>query len=266
VAQKFILLSHERSGSHLAGDFIGSLPNFRMIDEVCNSDAVKPAKHTESFHRYKYDFLLVEPAYMLEPSRHRHNDFLVSYFAHLAKLRAPNHIAVDIKYGHVQNFEWWWAPPLVRPFLINFCQEQDIGIVHLYRENVIEATVSGMIADKRKIWHSWQPGADADAGKKFALNVREAIRRSKLLQRQTQLFKDWTGGTRRVAVTYEEIAAQLGHGKETDAKLFKFFGSSLKSEFQTRYQKVTRPLPEIVENYGELKETCDKEGLGWCLP
>lgn len=262
----FLLLSHERSGSHLAGDFVNSLADFRMIDEVCNPDAVRPGKHLESLHRFKYDFLIGDPAFMLEPTRQGHTEFVAAFFAHLAKLRAPNNIVADIKYGHVHNFEWWWCPPLVRPFLFNFCQERELGIVHLYRENVIEASVSGMIADKRKIWHSWQVKPETDIEAKYTLPVREVLRRAKLLQRQTQLFKDWTAGCRKVAITYEEIAAQLGKGGETDTKLVAFLGSKLKNGFQPRHQKVTRPVADIVENFDELKAACAKDGLGWCLP
>jgi hypothetical protein len=262
----FLLISHERSGSHLAGDFVNSLANFRMIDEVCNPDAVRPGKYVESLHRFKYDYLIGDPGFMLEPTRPGHSAFVASFFAHLAKLRAPNDVVVDIKYGHVHNFEWWWCPPLVRPFLFNFCQENDTGIIHLYRENVIEATVSGMIADRRKIWHSWQVKPETEVETKFPLPVREVMRRAALLQQQTKLFKDWTGGTRKIEITYEEIAAHLGKGGETDAKLTAFLGSKLKNEFKPRHQKVTRPVAEIVENFDELRMACAKDGLGWCLP
>ncbi len=262
----FLLISHERSGSHLAGDFVNSLAGFRMVDEICNPDAVRPGKHVESLHRFKYDYLIGDPTFMLAPTRPGHAAFVAAFFAHLAKLRSPNDVVVDIKYGHVHNFEWWWCPPLVRPFLFGFCQENDTGIVHLYRENVIEATVSGMIADKRKIWHSWQVKPETDTEAKFNLSVREVIRRAKLLQRQTQLFKGWTSGTRKIEITYEEISAHLGKGGETDANLTAFLGSKLRNEFQPRHQKVTRPVAEIVENFDELRTACAKDGLDWCLP
>ena len=97
-------------------------------------------------------------------------------------------IVVDIKYGHVHNFEWWWCPPLVRPFLFFFCQERDIGIIHLYRENVVEATVSSLIADRRRIWHSWQVKPDSDMKAKHQLAAYDVVRRAKMLQRQTEIF------------------------------------------------------------------------------
>lgn len=262
----FLLISHERSGSHLAGDFLGSLAGFRVVDEVANPDALRPSKHAESLHRFKYDYLIRDPAFMLEPTRKGHTEFVAAFFDHLVRLKAPNDIVVDIKYGHVHNFEWWWCPPLIRPFLFVFCQERDIGIVHLYRENVIAATVSSLIADRRRIWHSWQVKSDSDMNAKHQLPAYDVVRRAKLLKRQTEIFKDWMGSNRALEITYEEIAAHLGKGTETDAKITAFLGAGLKKDFQTRHQKVTLPLSEIVENYDELKAACDKDGLGWCLP
>lgn len=265
VAKIFLLLSHERSGSHLAGEFIGAHQNFRMIDEVCNPGAVRPAKHRESFQRFQYDHIQADPNYLLEPSRASHTAFVAAFFEHLQGLRAPHDIAIDIKYGHVQNFEWWWCPVLERPYLLNFCQEREIGIVHLYRENVVAATVSSLIADKRKIWHSWQPGAQTDTQERYRLPVREIVRRAKLLQRQSRLYKDWTDANRKLEVTYEEISANLGIGGETDAKFEGFLGAKLKQPFQPRHEKLTRPMQEVVENYDELKTACIAEGLRSCV-
>jgi hypothetical protein len=87
-----------------------------------------------------------------------------------------------------------------------------------------------------------------------------------MLQRQTEIFKDWTSTNRKIELTYEEIAAHLGKGTETDARITAFLGAGLKKDFQSRHEKVTLPISEIVENYDELKTACEKDGLGWCLP
>jgi len=260
----FILLSHERSGSHLVGEYMGSLQNFRMVDEVCNPNAVRPAMHPESFHRFKYEFVTRDPSFVMEPSAKRHAEFVSDFFEHLRKPREPNGIAVDIKYGHVQNFEWWWCPPLVRPFLLNFCQEHDFGIVHLFRENVVEATVSGMIADKRRIWHSWQSADNPAAEAPIALPVAEVIRRAQLLERQTNLFKGWTRNNRKLEITYEKISPLLDSGAKEDGGIGQFLGSSSKG-FKLRHRKVTPPLQNAIENYEELRRGCEEAGLGWCL-
>jgi len=261
VAKVFILLSHERSGSHLAGEYIGSLENFRMVDEVCNPGAVRPSKHPESYHRFRYDYIQKDASYLLDPSRQRHVDFVGGFFDHLRRLKQPHDIAIDIKYGHVQNFEWWWCPVLERPFLLALAQEIDIGVVHLYRENVVEATVSSLIADKRKVWHSWEAGADRPP-QAYGLPVQNVIYRAKLLERQTALYKEWTSRNRTIAVTYEEVSSGLEDGGEVEAKLSAFLGARPRRAFHPKHRKLTPPLREVVENYAELKKACEAAGLG----
>jgi hypothetical protein len=262
VTKISLLLSHERSGSHLAGEFIGALENYRMVDEVCNPGALKPNTHKESFHRFKYDYILADPSYSLEPSRKGHSDFVNAFFEYLRSVKSPHDIAIDIKYGHVQNFEWWWWPPLERPYLLAFCEQNDIGIVHLYRENVIEATVSSAIADQRKIWHSWEAGADARVSQKYKLNIKALMHRAKLLEQQSQLFKRWTGSNRKLEITYEELAAGIGRGGAIESRIGEFLGSKPRRAFEPRHQKLTPPLRDVVENFEELKAACRAEGLG----
>lgn len=231
-----------------------------MFDEVCNPDAVKPTKAAESFYRFKYDAITRDSRLMLEPTVRSHHDFVDSYFKHLLALGAPRNIGVDIKYGHVQNFEWWWWPILERPSLLSICESAQIGIVHLYRENVVEATVSAMIAHRRKIWHSWQAGADASGLKPYSLPVDEVVRKARLLERQTGWFKDWTKRNSKIELTYERVAGELGKGAALDAALTGFLGTALKKPFQPRVQKLTPPMREIVENFAELKAACEKAG------
>ncbi len=262
MANAFILLSHERSGSHFVGEFLRTLADFRIFDEVCNPDALKPAKAAESFYRYKYDAIVRDPKYLLEPTVEAHRDFVTSYFEHLLSLSAPRNIVADIKYGHVQNFEYWWWPILERPMLMKICESAKIGIVHLYRENVVEATVSAMVADKRKVWHSWQTHGDASAVGPYALPVKEVVRKARLLQRQTAWFKDWTKKNSTLELTYEGVAADLGKGGPLENEVAAFLNTKPNKAFKPRVQKLTPPLRDVVENFEELKQACENAGFG----
>jgi len=262
VPKAFILLSHERSGSHLVGDFLGTLAGFRMFDEVCNPDAVKPGKHAESFYKFKYDAIQKDPRLLLEPSIKLHREFVKTYFDHLHTLGRAPLFGVDVKYGHVHDFEWFWWPMLERPALFSICEENDIGIVHLYRSNVVEATVSGLIASRRKIWHSWQVKEGEATDKPVKLPPYEVVRKAKLLERQTGLFREWTAKNKRLEVTYEQVSGELGKRGHVDHAITQFVGAELKKLFQPRVQKLTRPLREAVENYEELKKVCKEAGLG----
>jgi hypothetical protein len=257
-----ILLSHERSGSHLLGEYFGTLKNVAMIDEVCNPAAMRPLESPMSFFRFRHDAIQKDAKLLLEPTRERHEAFVMSFLRHLSGLRAGKNIVVDIKYGHVHNFELYWWPVFERPFLMQFCQRHDIGVVHLYRENVVEATVSAMIADERKVWHSWEAAAPKTADRTFRIPVRTAVRRARQLQRQNEWFGECTGGLRRLTVTYEALSRELGHAGPLDESLQAFAGGTAARVFEPRHRKVTRPLPDAVENYAELKDACGAAGLG----
>lgn len=262
AANLFILLSHERSGSHLVGEYLSSLANFKVFDEVCNPDAVKPERYLESFYRFKYDSIVKNPQLLLNPTQQDHHAFVEAYFNQLLALRAPHDVAVDIKYGHVQNFEGWWWPMLERPTLLHICETRKIGIIHLFRENVVEATVSSMIADRRKIWHSWQANAEMSADQRFNLPVREIIRKAKLLEREIYWVKEWIAKNNAFEITYERVSAELGRGGQLDSALTDFLGHAPLAPFRPRHQKLTRPMRAALENFDELRAACEAAGLG----
>jgi len=261
-----ILLCHERSGSHLLGEFLGSLNGVRMFDEVCNARSVLPHSAPESFHRFRYDAIIQDPKLLLDPTPERHLQFIRAYFAHLKTLdRFPN-IAVDIKYGHIVNFEGWWWPITPRPRLFTFCEQDDIGVIHLFRENSVQAVASGRIADQRSLWHSWENGAEEAQAGTYTLAIPGLVRRALDLETEKSWFKRWLGKVRHIEVTYERVSLELGRGGELDETIAKFAGGVRTRPFSPRHKKVTRPLKDIVENFAELKAACDAAGLGRFLP
>jgi LPS sulfotransferase NodH len=266
AANLFILLSHERSGSHLVGEYLRSLTGFRMFDEVCNPDAIKPKRHAESFFRFKYDYIMKHSELLLEPTRQGYSQFVQAYLDHLLKLAAPQNAVVDIKYGHIQNFEAWWWPMLERPSLLNICETARVGVLHLFRENTVEATVSSMIADKRKVWHSWQVKPDTAMDRKFELPAREVVRKAKVLEREIHWVREWVRTNNMLEITYERVSAELGRGGALDAALTNFLGSAPKGPFNPRVQKLGRSMREMVENFGELKAACDSAGMDHLVP
>ncbi len=261
-----ILLCHERSGSHLLGEFLGSLDDVRMFDEVCNAGAVQPKSAPESFHRFRYDAIMGDPNLLLEPTPERHLNFIRAYFAYLKTLDTVANVAVDIKYGHVVNFEGWWWPITPRPRLFTFCEADDIGVIHLFRENSVQAVASGQIANQRSLWHSWEKGAEEVQARTYKLAVPELIKLVKSLETEKTWFKRWLRKVRHIDVTYERLSAELGRGGELDDMIAKFVGGVRAKPFTPRHKKVTRPLKDIVENFAELKSACDAAGLGHFLP
>ena len=183
----------------------------------------------------------------------------------MTRLASSRNIAVDIKYGHVVNFEGWWWPITPRPRLLAYCEEDDIGVIHLFRENSVQAIASGQIANQRSLWHSWEKGAEEAQARTYKLAIPELIRRVQDLEMEKSWFKRWLGKVRHIEVTYERASLELGHGGELDDTIAKFAGGVRSRPFAPRHKKVTRPLKDIVENFAELKAACDGVGLGHFL-
>ena len=261
-----ILLCHERSGSHLLGEFLGSLDGVRMFDEVCNARAIRPQSAAESFHRFRYDAIRSDPDLLLDPTTERHLQFIRAYFAYLKTLDTFSNIAVDIKYGHVVNFEGWWWPLTPRPRLLTYCAENDVGVIHLFRENSVQAVASGQISEQRSLWHSWEKGTEEAQTRTHKLAIPDLIQRVQDLETEKSWFKRWLGKVRHIEVTYERVSLELGRGGELDETIAKFAGGVRTRPFSPRHKKVTRPLKDIVENFAELKAACDAAGLGRFLP
>ncbi len=261
-----ILLCHERSGSHFLGEFLGSLDGVKMFDEVCNARSVQPRLAPESFHRFRYDAIVADPDLLLDPTRERHLDFIRAYFGHLTGLGSAENIVVDIKYGHVVNFEGWWWPITPRPRLLALCEEDNIGVIHLVRDNTVQAIASGQIANQRSLWHSWEKGADEKEKRTHKLAIPELIRRAQDLETEKSWFGRWVNKTRHMNLTYERVSLELGRGGELDDAVARFVGGVRAKPFVPGHRKITRPLQDVVENFAELKSACDSAGLGRFVP
>ncbi|MCP5433735.1 MAG: hypothetical protein H6923_10745 [Alphaproteobacteria bacterium] len=259
-----ILLSHERSGSHFLGDFISRLDGVCMIDEVCNPNAVDPKAFPESFFAFKDDWCKRHEDYIRTPTPQAVEEFFVSYFEYLRtmeKYESVGRIVVDVKYGHVHNFEIPWWPILRRPAFFTFCLAHDISVIHLFRHNVVEAAASAAIAEQRKIWHSTELVGTTTESRPMELAAESIANDAWLLREQIRWFKRWVKGLRKLELTYEEISAELATNAKLQRTVAKFVDGKIVEPFESRYRKVTPPLNEIVANYDEVINACRERGL-----
>jgi LPS sulfotransferase NodH len=268
VTKFTILLSHERSGSHFLGEFIANLRSVTRFDEVGNPNAMVPGESRPSFFGFKHDYLLKNPDLLLRPTRDSQATFVAAYFDHLTSLAGDKQsVVVDIKYGHVQLFEKSWWPIFERPFLFHIAEERGVRILHLHRRNVVEAVASAMIAEARGVWHTWQERDKADRPNTFTLNPSRLVSRARLLEFQNRWFDaSFIGNCERMSLTYEQLSAELGAEKKLGKEIAQFVGGSIGDAYTPRYQKVTPPLIDVVENYAAVRSACIAAGLGRYFP
>ena len=253
-----VLLSHERSGSHLLGEAIKSLDGVRMFDEVCNAHAMPADSYPESFHRFHRDWITQKPEHISCPTFALQAEFNKAYFEHLTKLAAPLNAVVDIKYGHIHLFEGSWWPLFRRPMFFVSCESCDVRLIHLHRLNTLEAAVSAHIAEERKVWHSWQPEATRTEGFTCAVPVAQIVNDARLLIEQSSwIGSRWMGRIPVLTVTYEELATDIARpDSELLARTASHVGGTIQTLFRPSLQKLGRPLQESIINYAELKMAC----------
>jgi hypothetical protein len=258
-----VLLSHERSGSHLLGEFLATAANIHMYDEVCNANAVNPSKHEVSFFRFQSNFIRHTGEEYFVPTHSAQMTLGKNYFEFLLARQKNNNIVIDIKYGHVRNFDWFWTPIFRRPLFFDICKDNSIKILHLYRENVVEAAISAAIAQKRQIWHSWQLQSGAE-NERYSIDPDEVVREALLLREQIHWIRhQWLPGCQNHEITYETLTSSLGSAdRDPLDAVARFAGGSAPAQFAPKLKKLGRHPREQLSNADNLRAACEKSGLG----
>ncbi|MGH6878985.1 MAG: Stf0 family sulfotransferase [Rhizomicrobium sp.] len=252
-SQRFaILLSHERSGSHYLANMLTSGSPIASLDEVCNFNAVNPDTGRASFFRFDHEYRIAEPDLLLRPTAEAKTRFTDRYFEHLAGLvNSSKTIWLDIKYGHVHNFEIGWWPSERRPFLLDYLERRDIRVVHLVRADSVAAVASSLIAEQTGVWHR-RDGRGNQEVAKVRLPALKVAHDALALEREKENFFAWLSSNRCFALEYEQLAGPEAQRDAVMTDLCAFLGLPRRSRFSSNHRKVTPPLGEIVENFDEL--------------
>jgi LPS sulfotransferase NodH len=255
-----IMLSHERSGSHFVADMLKSSAKLVSVDEVCNFNAVDPYKSKLSFFRFRHECQQKNPEFAYRPDYDNLTAFCDSYFAHLLSSTKVERVLVDIKYGHVHNFEIGWWPSESRPFLARYLESRNVRIVHLVRRDPVAATVSNFVAKQTGVWHRHSKTAHTQFGK-FSVPTQKIVHEALALQRENDNFFGWLSTNRCSRVAYEDFGSE-SRRTDTMNALFAFLDLALQSAYPTSLVKVTPPLEDVVENYEDLQRTIALFGQG----
>ncbi len=274
-----ILLSHERSGSHLVGSYIKERTKCFVFDEVCNIFSVSP-EHEASFHRYQVEFIRKNKDLYLSSKFAERLDFVKSYFDHLLVISGCDNICVDVKYGHLHNFDWFWNPIFRRPLLLELSEQHGYKLLHLYRKNVVEASVSAIVADKRRVWHSWQFDDCDNSGSSSELHATHKTlelpcefpawriaKDASLIKHQNEWIKsNWIGNTPSFEVIYEDFVSSIEGDQSLLHQLSEFLGSKPSlAPWTPSLLKLGRSMQDTIANYSEVRNACEEIGLAGYL-
>lgn len=259
-----LLISHDRSGSHYLGSYIRSLPQQTMTDEVCNEQALDPVRDSLSFFGFRYRRSLEDPDYSLRRSPSVVSKLLDEYFAFALESSPPGGVTIDVKYGHVHNFEAAWWPIFRKPFLFEYAGSRGLKVIHLCRWNTLETIISGEVAEARKVWHAvgqQKPAGPADA---VDVNTRHLARQIQMLNEQKAAIFRWTKSLRCLPLLYEELIDPV-QGRACRERIAEFLGSAPPKEFSSPYRKVTPPIHLVIRNWAEVSTFCRENELSHYL-
>jgi LPS sulfotransferase NodH len=246
-----VLLSHERSGSHYLAEMLASGGELVSLDEVCNFGAIDPDKSKASFFRFRREWQQAHPDLAVRPDADVMNGFLDGYFSHLLALEPARKVLVDVKYGHVHNFEPAWWPSENRPFLVKFLDRRKARVVHLTRSDTMAAVLSGFAANRAGVWHR-RTGGDRPRPVRMRVPVTNIVHGAQTLGREKGNFFAWLAGNRCFNLSYEEICEPGASKERTLARLCDFL-EIRPSDFASTIEKTTPAVHELIENYGELR-------------
>lgn len=259
-----LLVSHDRSGSHYLGSYIRMLPNQTIIDEVCNEEALDPVRDPLSFFGFRHRRSLENPDYALRRTPPIVSKLLDEYFSFVVESSPPGGVTVDVKYGHIHNFEIAWWPIFRKPFLFEYAGSRGIKVIHLCRWNSLEAVVSGQVAESRKVWHAigtQRPAAPADA---IDIDIKYVVRQIQVLNEQKAAIFRWTKNLRSLPVLYEELVDPV-QGRAARDRVAEFLGSPPPKEFSSPYRKVTPAMHLMIRNWAEVSAFCRNNELSHYL-
>jgi hypothetical protein len=196
----------------------------------------------------------------LRPSEETNTRLLDAYLQHLSDAaQDTSKLLVDIKYGHVHNFEQGWWPSEWRPFLLMYLEKREIKIIHLTRRDSLAAVVSGHVADNRRVWHK-MAGEPAPLLPKARIGAMRAVNEALALEREKEKFFAWLRPNTCFPMTYEELADSDASRHDVMIRLCNFLEIRIPAEFRSVYLRVTPSLPEAVENYDELVQASHELG------
>lgn len=255
-----VMLGHERSGTHFVADMLKSPDKLVSVDEVCNFNAIDPYKSKLSFFRFRHEHLAKNNEFSYRPDTANLTAFCDSYFSHLLNFAKADNVLVDIKYGHVHNFEVGWWPSEHRPFLAGYLERRNVRILHLVRQDSIAATISNFLAEQTGAWHKRSKDPDCRP-MRFKAPCQKIVHDALTLEREKDNFFNWLSTNRCSHVLYEDCSNDARRRDAMNA-VCRFLGLDERPEYNSAYRKVTPALEDVVENYGDLQRAIVMFGQG----
>lgn len=235
--QKFIVLSHPRTGSNYVIDLLGSHPSIVTYGELFSPGfllgSLKPAivkRWPFIYHAYTY----IRERFPLVILKH-------VVFRHYRKKVSAVGFKIFYEHAHTGKSKAVW------PFLR---ETEGLKIIHLKRRNILRSYVSYLIANRTGEFIRFSTNAPPRAVR-VKVNIKRCRARFSKIERDRAKFEKYFSGHDILTVWYEDLCARP---QQQLRKIQSFLGVSAAPLYSTVVKQNTGPLWEIVSNYRELRK------------
>jgi hypothetical protein len=112
-----------------------------------------------------------------------------------------------------------------------------------------------------RVWHR-KAGDEQHTGEPLKLPPMKMVHEALQLEREKENITRWLAGNMHFDLEYEAIAEDEDTRDRAMRHLCEFLGLKPPETFQSKYEKVTPPLRDVIENYDELAKVVRLFGEG----
>jgi hypothetical protein len=189
------------------------------------------------------------------PSKDNRRILFNEYIAHLSRITSREICLIDVKYNSWHHLNTYWKNFEDRPDLMDFIEENNFTIIHIFRENVFEQALSMHFASQTGIYHVRDGDQEVTSTKKIKVNCRWMLGEMNRSVANTNRF-------RRFMKTNNNIMELEYTSLIKDDHISPVIAENLKQQLNlsgsplgpTPLKKVTPPASAVIENIEEVQK------------
>lgn len=259
--QWFVVIGARRTGTNLLREVLNTNPQIAMLGEVFTPSPA-PA--------HWVNFLAIRPNRRFPPSDTAEATSLVDEYFGFVESRIRHHwqgnakatsraLGFDIKYDQLRQVTPGGQPRCEPPFLLGYFKRNRILLIHTVRKNVINCSISEMIAQQRNLWHNYE-GTRID--RSYAIDPQDCLSRARLILHSMTEFEALSQGCRLIKAEYEDLADAIAGAREglipEDSLPLKSIAQALRVASRFSYDGRLRraidvPYSLLISNLAELR-------------
>jgi LPS sulfotransferase NodH len=273
----FALVACQRTGTQVLREILNTSPAIALLAEPFTAGPEPVYWHNfmrslpaEEFPpRSMDDGLALVDRYVSMVRRDTH-DNCDWYGGPKPRLRA---LGLDVKYNQLNCANPMFSNLQSQPLLLEYFRARKVPIVHLVRENLAHNALSMIIANQRKVWHTYD---SRPLEGRYRVAPHELMGYLHWIKKEREEFVRLAQDLNVLTVRYEDLVADLGRIDAAgdfpeDTRLLSQLATFLdvpnafRNDRQMR-KVINKPYAEILENCDELVATLESSEFSEFAP